>query len=117
MARTNAQARAYISEIVEIVEQIRVMNLRKHALADKLGFGTFRTRKLPHVVIRVNRGGQGWSVSWKQVAKDFADLLGYSERKFLSCGSRHRKRTHRNPSVAVCHDKASWNNPKLDFVD
>ena len=117
MARTNAQARAYISEIVEIVEQIRVMNLRKHELGDKLGFGSYRTRTLPHIVIRVQRGGQGWSVSWKKLAQEFGELLGYSETKVESKGRRYRKRTHRNPSVAVCKDPANWNRPNLEFVD
>ncbi|MEE9366021.1 MAG: hypothetical protein V3W44_04965 [Dehalococcoidales bacterium] len=117
MARTKAQTRAYISEIVDIVEQIRVMNLRKHELGNRLGFGTYRTRKLPHIVIRVQRGGNGWSVSWKKLAQEFGDLLGYSETTVESRGRRYRKRTHRNPSVAVCNDPANWNSPKLQFVD
>jgi len=117
MARTNAQARAYISEIAEIIEQIRVMNVRKHELGEKLGFGSWRTRKLPHLVCVVARGGGGFSTSWKKLAAEFGERLDLSESQIESRSHRYRKHTYRNPTVALYKDKADWNNPKLEFVD
>lgn len=116
MARTKAQSVAYLLEIAEIVEQIRVMNLRKHELGAKLGYGSFRTHELPGIVVRVERGGDGWSISWKKVAWTLAKKLGLSESQFKAQGKHEQKRTHRNPTVAVCKDTANWNNPKLQFV-
>ncbi len=113
MARTKAQTRAYISEIVDIVEDIRVMNLRKRAIAKKLGFGTWRSTGLPGITVVCSRGCDGWTTQWKEVAKRFADLLGYSEAKFQASAVGHRKRTHRYPCVAVRKDKANRDNPKL----
>ena len=117
MARTKAQSVAYLLEIAEIVEEIRVMNIRKHELGDKLGFGSYRTHMLPGIIVRVERGCEGFSTSWHKVAKEFGELLGYSDDKVKACSRRYRKRTHRNPSVAVCKDSANWNSPKLKFVD
>jgi len=113
MARTKAQTRAYISEIVSIVEDIRVMNLRKRAVAKKLGYGTWRSAGLPGIAIVVTRGSDGWCVQWKEVAKRFAEILGYSDAKLMAASQGHRKRTHRAPCVAVRKDKANRDNPKL----
>ena len=82
MARTKAQSVAYLLEIAEIVEEIRVMNIRKHELGDKLGFGSYRTHMLPGIIIRVERGGEGFTVSWKKVAWALAQKLGLSESQF-----------------------------------
>jgi len=113
MARTKAQTRAYITEIVDIVEDIRVMNLRKRAIAKKLGFGTWRSTELPGIAIAVTRGSDGWCTQWKEVAKKFADRLGLSDSQVTEATYGHRKRTHRAPCVAVRKDKANRDNPKL----
>ncbi len=113
MARTKAQTRAYISEIVSIVEDIRVMNLRKRAVAKKLGYGTWRCRELPGIAVVCSRGSGGWVVQWKEVAKKFADRLGLNDAAVTAATHGHRKMHHRSPNVAVRKDKANRDNPKL----
>ncbi len=113
MARTKAQTRAYITEIVDIVEEIRVMNLRKRAVAKKLGYGTWRTTTLPGITVVCSRGTGGWVVQWKEVAKKFADVLGYSDAYVTAATHGHRKMHHRSPNVAVRKDKANRDNPRL----
>jgi len=113
MARTKAQTRAYINEIVDIVEDIRVMNLRKREVAKKLGYGTWRTAELPGIAVVCSRGSGGWVVQWKAVAQKFADRLGLKDTEVTRATYGHRKMTHRSPNVAVRKDKANRNNPKL----
>ena len=103
MARTNAQTRAYINEIIEIKQEIDDLQVRKHELANKLGFGVHRSSDYPLVLVRVKRGGNGWRVNWKEIVEGLAKRFGLDIDK-LTVGHRHR--TYRKPCCSVEGDRA-----------
>ncbi len=113
MARTNRQTRAYIAEIVSIKQQVDALNARKRVIAAKLGYGSWRSRMLPGMLVLIKRGSGGWRVQWKEVAADFAKRLGLSDKEVTLATYGHRTMTHAHPTVCVQKDKAKLSNPDL----
>ena len=111
--RTKRQTRLYIAEIVNIHAQLLALNMRKHIIAKKLGYGTWRSHELPGVAIICGRGSGGWVTQWKPVAQLLADRLGLTAPQLVSVTHGHRRMTHATPTVSVRKDKAKLSNPKL----
>ena len=112
MARTNMQTRAYIAEIVSIKLKIDELNARKRIVADKLGYGTWRSRHLPGVKVLIKLASGGWRVSWKDVAKVLAKRLELTDSELTMATYGHRTMTYEHPSCSVCVDKANRHNPQ-----
>jgi len=111
--RTKRQTRLYIAEIVNIHAQLQALNMRKHAIGAKLGYGTWRSHELPGVTVICGPGSGGWVTQWKAVAKILADKLGLSDTELTQHTFGHRRKNHASPTVAVRKDKANLNNPTL----
>jgi hypothetical protein len=113
MARTKAQTRAYIAEIVSIKTQIDELNVRKRVLAEKLGLGTWRSRSIPGVKVLIGMTSGGWQVRWKSVAKALAKRLGMTDDELTRATYGHRTKTYGHPTCSVNKDKANRLNPNL----
>ena len=111
--RTNTQTRLYIAEIVNIHTQLLALNMRKRLIAEKLGYGTWRSSELPGIAVICGRGSSGWVVQWKAVAQGLAEDLKLSAAELVARTCGHRKQTHASPTVSVRKDKACLSNPKL----
>lgn len=111
--RTKVQTRKYIAEIVGIVDEINELNLRKRAVAKKLGFGTWRSHELPGVMVVCGQGTAGWCVQWRPVAEELAEQLKLSHSQLMGLTHGNRKRTFATPTVSVRKDKTHRANPKL----
>jgi len=113
MARTKAQERKWIEEIIACKVEIDRLTMRKRALADKLGHGTWRIFSHPGLKVLISESCGGWRVSWKAVAGALAKRLGLSEREFEMAQRGHRKMTYGSPTCSVAKDKTNRLNPKL----
>ncbi len=111
--RTNRQTRLYIAEIVSIHQQLTSLNMRKRAVARKLGYGTWRSRDLPGIAVVCSRGSGGWVVQWKSVAQVLADRLKLSAQELLRETYVFRSNRHATPNVSVRTNTAKLTNPKL----
>lgn len=111
--RTNVQTRKYIAEIVSVHQQIAALNLRKRAIATKLGFGTWRSRELPGITVVCGQGSEGWVVQWKSVCKVLADRLKLSAQELRRETYGFRTNRHATPTVSVRTEKARLTNPRL----
>ena len=111
--RTKRQTRLYIQEIVNIHAQLLALNMRKRIIAEKLGYGTWRSHELPGVAVICARGSGGWRVMWKAVAEGLAKQLGLTASELTSRTHGHRTMHHATPTVSVRKDKAKLSNPKL----
>ena len=111
--RTKAQTRKYIAEIVSIHQQLTSLNMRKRAVAKKLGYGTWRSHELPGIVVVCGRGSDGWVVQWKSVAQVLADRLKLSAQELLRETYGFRSNRHQTPTVSVRTNTAKLTNPKL----
>lgn len=111
--RTKRQTRLYIQEIVSIHAQLLVLNLRKRLVAEKLGYGTWRSHDLPGIAVICGPGSGGWRVAWKDVAACLAKKLGLTDQELTRETYSRRRMTHATPTVCVRKDKANLSNPKL----
>lgn len=74
MARTHKVQRGYIDRIIEVRRQILpALETEVHAIAGKLGIGTFRSQDYPGLMVAVAEPrSNGGSTDWKGVAMELA---------------------------------------------
>ena len=113
MARTKTQERKWIEEIIACKVEIDRLTMRKRALADKLGRGTWRVANFPGIKVLVGMSSGGWRTSWKDVAAALAKRLGLSKSEFLMAQRGHRTITYGSPTCSVAKDKSNRLNPQL----
>jgi len=113
MARTNAQTRAYVEELIHLKTEIDNMNVRRKIVAEKLGRGTWRSKRFPGIKVLIGFTSAGWRVGWQAVAKALARRLGMSDRELEMACYGHRTRTYGSPSCSVSRDKSNRLNPNL----
>lgn len=90
--------RQTVNQIIRLKQRIDELQLRKHNLAAKLGYGTFRSPDHPSLAVVIQRGSDGWKVDWKGIAEKLAEQFKANLDWYVV---RHRMRHFRSPATTV----------------